>query len=56
MNEWLKVLLLEDSRADARLIESCLKTSQLRCAIKWVETLAEADVHLEMVSMSRCLT
>ncbi|MDA0589294.1 MAG: fused response regulator/phosphatase [Planctomycetota bacterium] len=42
MTDLLNVLLLEDSRTDARLIQSCLKTSQLRCELTWVEKLADA--------------
>lgn len=37
------VLLLEDSRTDALLIKSCLKTSQLQCNIAVAETVAEAE-------------
>lgn len=41
------VLLLEDSRTDALLIKSCLKTSQLQCSIVVAETVGEAEVILE---------
>ncbi|MGZ0172673.1 MAG: PP2C family protein-serine/threonine phosphatase [Planctomycetales bacterium] len=42
-----KVLLLEDSRTDALLIKSCLKTSQLQCSIVVAQTVAEAETLLE---------
>ncbi len=39
----INVLLLEDSRTDALLIKSCLKTSQLQCSVIVAETVAEAE-------------
>ncbi|MDA0285111.1 MAG: response regulator [Planctomycetota bacterium] len=52
MADLLNILLLEDSRTDARLIQSCLKTSRLSCKVIRVETLAELtgpfDVELDI--------
>ena len=41
------VLLLEDSRTDALLIKSCLKSSQLQCSIVVAETVGEAEICLK---------